>query len=402
MQHHARRPHRLVVLDDEPTLAELIATIARRSGYEVAVAHTAERFLREVAQPVDIVTVDLMVPRTDGLEILRQLAELAEPPEIVLISGLDERVIAGAGLVASEFGLTVRGRLRKPFRASELQGILRRADGPVAVGPGASVPSRAGVRDDLVRSIARDELPLAYQPLLSVKTGAWIGAEALVRWEHPDHGLLQPADFLHLVTDELIASDLTMAVLRRAAREWAAVRNRVGLPLGLSVNVHPLALADPGFATLAVDTVMEAAIDPASVTLEITEVAPIGRGASLATLTRLRMRGFELSIDDFGTGHSSLERLSQVPFTELKVDRSFVIELESNDWARTIVAQSITLARALGLRTVAEGVEHERALSWLRSIGCDMVQGFHLGRPTWPADLPGWLERRTASSSLIL
>lgn len=389
---------RLIVLDDEPAMGEFVAEVGRRAGYEVRLATTAAAFVRELEDQADVVTIDLMVPGTDGVEILRSLAELPSPPEVILVSGMDERVIAGAGRVATEFGLVVRGQVHKPFRAAELRSLLKLPEPEVVHAPAPdSKPRLLLDRNDLRRALLRDELVLAYQPQVSLKTRQWIGAEALVRWQHPDHGLLMPGAFLDLVNDELLASELTMTVLRRAAREWAEVRRRLNVQAALSVNVHPLALSDPGFAALAIDALEAPGLEPRDVILEITEVAPTTRGMALSTLTRLRMRGFELSIDDFGTGHSSLERLNQVPFTELKIDRSFVTELQSNDWARTIAAQSITLARALGLRSVAEGVEDEHALGWLRDVGCDLVQGYHIARPTWAADLDAWAAKWQAA-----
>ncbi len=379
-------------------MGEFVAEVGRRAGYDVRLATTAAAFVRELEEQADVVTIDLMVPGTDGVEILRSLAELPSPPEVILVSGMDERVIAGAGRVATEFGLVVRGQVHKPFRAAELRSLLKLPEPEVVPAPAPdSRPRLLLDRNDLRRALLRDELVLAYQPQVSLKTRQWIGAEALVRWQHPDHGLLMPGAFLDLVNDELLASELTMTVLRQAAREWAEVRRRLNVQAALSVNVHPLALSDPGFAALAIDALEGPGLEPRDVILEITEVAPTTRGMALSTLTRLRMRGFELSIDDFGTGHSSLERLNQVPFTELKIDRSFVTELESNDWARTIAAQSITLARALGLRSVAEGVEDESALGWLRDVGCDLVQGYHIARPTWAPDLDAWWARWQAA-----
>ena len=402
----ASRPlPRLVALDDDPAMGEFVAEVARRAGYEVRVATTAAAFVRELEEPADVVTLDLMVPGTDGVEILRGLADMGKAPEVILVSGMEERVIEGARRVATDFGLVVRGQVHKPFRAAELKELLRRPDPalapvPVATPAPAQGPTRIPPdRDELRRAILRNELVLAYQPQVSLRTGIWVGAEALVRWQHPERGLLMPADFLDFVNDELLASELTMAVMRRAAREWAEVQARTGIRLALSVNIHPLALTDPGFAALVIDAIDGPGLEPDAVILEITEVAPASHAMALSTMTRLRMRGFQLSIDDFGTGHSSLERLNKVPFTELKIDRSFVAELQSNDWARTIAAQSIALAKALGLRSVAEGVEDAKAMDWLRDAGCDLAQGYHIARPTWPADLDAWATAWHAAST---
>jgi EAL domain-containing protein (putative c-di-GMP-specific phosphodiesterase class I) len=405
----------LLALDDDPVMGGVVVEIARRAGYDARLVTTAADFAVALAGPVDIVTLDLLVPGTDGVELLRSLADAGHAPDIILVSGMDERVIAGARRVADQLGLTVLGQIHKPFRAAELRVLLDqsmsvqgRADrarllqSPPGIAHGANGAHGAHgarvarvTRDELMRAVIRDELTLAYQPQVSLETGRWIGAEALVRWQHPELGLLMPSDFLALVDDELLAADLTGTVVRRAAREWIGIQRLSREKLTLSINLHPLALADPGLAALIVDAVGTAQLEPRHVVLEVTEVAPATGPAALSTLTRLRMRGFQLSIDDFGTGHSSLDRLNQVPFTELKIDRSFVGEVRDNPWARTIAAQSITLARALGLRCVAEGVDHPGIVDWLRDAGCDLAQGYHLARPVWPAELGSLVASRS-------
>ncbi|MFN8630468.1 MAG: EAL domain-containing response regulator [Chloroflexota bacterium] len=389
---------RLVALDDDPVVGAFVADVARRAGFDVDIAESAETFRNALRRPADVVTVDLLVPGTDGVEVLRDIAQLDPSPEVVIISGLDERVIDGARRVALDFGLRVRGQVQKPFRASDLRDILAEHHEP-ALMPVRSAPTShvAVCRDELRRAILHGELVLQYQPQISLATGEWLGAEALVRWQHPVHGLLQPGQFLDLADDELLASELTVAVMRTAAAEWAELGLATGRDLTLSVNLHPLALADPGFAALVLNATAAAGLPPERVVLEVTEVAPTSGALALSTLTRLRMRGFGLSIDDFGTGHSSLERLSRVPFTELKVDRGFVMELGRSDWARTIAAQSVTLAKALGLRAVAEGIEDEATMAWLRGIGCDAGQGFGIARPMWIWDLVTWGGHPTAA-----
>ena len=392
-----------MALDDDPAIGSFMAAVAGREGFTVEVVRTAEAFRTALrTTPADVVTVDLLMPGTDGVEVLRDLARLEPAPEVVLVSGLDDRATEGARRVAADFGLTIRGQVQKPFRASELRDVLATP----AAGPGAGsapphaptavpaaipAPRRLAVtREDLRRAIVRGELVLQYQPQLSLMTGDWLGAEALVRWQHPTQGLLQPAAFLGLVDDEPLASELTMSVLRTAAAEWSELNLELGRELALSVNVHPLALSAPGFAAGVRGAVVGAGLRPEHVVLEITEVAPIGRGIAVGTLTSLRMRGFELSIDDFGTGHSNLERLAQVPFSELKVDRGLVAELRRDDVSRTIATQVVDLARELHLRSVAEGIEDQMTMGWLRKTGCDMGQGFEISRPAWACDLAAW------------
>lgn len=396
---------RLVVLDDDPALAKFVAEVGRRIGYDARVATTAEEFDLELRVAADVVVVDLMVPGTDGVEVLRSLADRGGSPEVILVSGLDERVIESASRAAAELGLHVRGRLHKPFRAAALRALLEPGDTEVLAG-GAGVASADELppidHDEVWRACHDGQLALQYQPQINLRTGEWVGGEALVRWRHPQRGLVMPADFLQLVDTELLATELTIVVLRMAVAEWALVRRRTGLPVRLSVNIHPLALTDPAFLALTLDALEGSGLRNSDVVLEMTEVAEATRGLDLSTMTRLRMRGFGLSIDDFGIGHSSLERLHRMPFTELKIDRSFVSEIETNDWARTIAAQSIALAGALGLQSVAEGIETDPILAWLRDSGCDLAQGFLIARPMWPDELDAWADRwgRSASAEI--
>jgi CheY-like chemotaxis protein len=298
---------RLVALDDDPVVGAFIGEVARRVGYSVDVAETAEAFRDALRFHADVVTVDLLVPGTDGVELLRDIAQLDPSPDVVIISGLDERVVDGARRVALDFGLRVRGQIQKPFRASDLGDILASSSEPIAPAPRAPEAGRVEVtHEELRRAILRGELVLQYQPQISLATGDWLGAEVLVRWQHPAHGLLMPGQFLDLVDDELLASELSVSVLRTAAAEWAELSLETGRDLTLSVNLHPLALADPGFAALVLNATAAAGLAPERVILEVTEVAPINGALALSTLTRLRMRGFGLSIDDFGTGHSNL------------------------------------------------------------------------------------------------
>ena len=396
---------RLVVLDDDPALAKFVAEVGRRIGYDARVATTAEAFDLELRVPADVVVVDLMIPGTDGVEVLRSLADRGGSPEVILVSGLDERVIESASRAAAELGLHVRGRLHKPFRAAALRALLEPPDKEVLAGAAGVVSADAlpPIDHDAVWRACHDgELALQYQPQINLRTGEWVGCEALVRWHHPQRGLVMPADFLQLVDTELLATELTIVVLRMAVAEWALVRQRTGLPVRLSVNIHPLALTDPAFLALTLDALEGSGLRNSDVVLEMTEVAEATRGVDLSTMTRLRMRGFGLSIDDFGIGHSSLERLNRMPFTELKIDRSFVSEIETNDWARTIAAQSIALAGALGLQSVAEGIETDPILAWLRDSGCDLAQGFLIARPMWPDELDAWADRwgRSASAEI--
>lgn len=221
----------------------------------------------------------------------------------------------------------------------------------------------------------------AYQPKLDLRSGAIIGVEALVRWDHPDRGRISPGDFIPLVEEHGRISDLTAHVLGRAladARRWA----RAGLPLGVAINVSATLLGDAAFVELVRTRIKAAGLEPSLITLEVTETAAMSDPAeAIAALESWRALGVHISIDDYGTGQSSLGYLQRLPATELKIDMSFVTTLAANPRNLIVVRSTIAMAHELGMKVVAEGVEDGECLELLRTLGCDTAQGYHIGRP---------------------
>jgi EAL domain-containing protein (putative c-di-GMP-specific phosphodiesterase class I) len=273
--------------------------------------------------------------------------------------------------------------LRKPAGPAELSAALM---GAVA----SSLPIRTG---DLDQAIGAGQLVPYYQPKVRVADRKPVGAEALVRWEHPTRGTLAPGVFLPLAESGPAITPLTYLMVERAARDCAAWRN-AGHDVSVAVNISARCLSEPDFAEHVAELAAEAGIDPAAVTLEVTETAAMADTAVVtAALARLRIRGFALSMDDFGTGYSSLAELHRMPFSELKIDRSFVSGMLLDREAMVITRAVIGLARTLGLRTVAEGVESEDVMTALDEMGCDIAQGYLIGRPMPPGPFLAWLAR---------
>lgn len=250
-----------------------------------------------------------------------------------------------------------------------------------ALGPGAP-------------AAARDRFAVHYQPQVSTATDEVVGVEALVRWDHPELGMLLPQDFLELVEDHGLMRSLTAHVVRTATadlRAWTAA----GLRLRLSVNTSASCLASPLLTDL-LEEVVAAGTDPRQLVVEVTETTLMADPRrSLEVCHALTARGVGLSIDDYGTGHSSLAYLADLPVTELKVDRSFTARVGSDARIAAIVAGTVGLAHHLGLRAVAEGVEDRRTLQRLRSLGCDESQGFWHSPALPGRDVPGWLRDRS-------
>ena len=247
--------------------------------------------------------------------------------------------------------------------------------------------ARLRIEAELRRALDRDELSVAYQPVISCRNDEIVGFEALARWTHREWGAVSPADFIPVAEDAGLISRLGMFVLQTAANQVAVWRDRTGKPLELGVNASGMQLADPLFPSQVADVAADARLPPGCVHIEITESVLLEEAETPVTvLGALREHGMQLALDDFGTGYSSLSYLKRFPLDALKIDRSFVSGVEEDADSAAIVEAVVRMAQTLGLLVVAEGVETTRQLEVLRALGCDRAQGFLLGRPLGPAE----------------
>jgi len=246
--------------------------------------------------------------------------------------------------------------------------------------------------DELRAAIANGQLVNYYQPKVVVANGEVVGVETLVRWRHPVDGLIFPDQFISVAEAHGLIDDLTRTVLTGAlaqAKAW----QQAGLTLRVAVNISMDNLASLDFVDFVVDLAAKAGVPPQGVVLEVTESRLMqDTRAPLEILTRLRLKRFRLSIDDFGTGHSSLAQLRDIPFDELKIDQGFVHRAWSNETLRAMYDASLALARQLGMEVVAEGVEDRNDWDLLQRTGCDLAQGAFISAPMPAADFSGWLE----------
>jgi EAL domain-containing protein (putative c-di-GMP-specific phosphodiesterase class I) len=315
--------------------------------------------------------MDLQMPGVDGIELLRDLAADRSSAQVILTSGVDGKVLESALQLGRERGLSMAGMLEKPIRLETLRELLGTVK-PIA---------QSLLATDLAEAIAADQLFLEYQPKLDCRLGRISGVEALVRWRHPSLGIVRPDQFIALAEETDLIHRLTDWVVASAARQAAAWRHE-NLALGIAVNISAKDLENLDLPERLHRHCEQVAVDPALMTLELTESNAMREPVQMRdVLTRLRLKGFELSIDDFGTGYSSLVQLQRMPFSEIKIDRSFVAQMMDNTGCRVIVEIIIDLARKLGLTSVAEGVEGEAALESLTAMGCDIAQGYYLSRP---------------------
>lgn len=384
---------RTLVLDDEPFMLKLLAHMLAGLGYTSATTCTdaiaALALVRDADTRPDLILLDLNMPQMDGIEFVRNLVELRYGGSLVLVSGEGERVLQMAERLVHAHQITVLGHLNKPVARDELAAVLAKWQ-----------PSRHWRRDakrsygadELRAGIANDELINFYQPKVAVASGEVVGVETLVRWQHPIDGMVSPDQFIGLAESHGLIDELTRLVLTSAiaqAGAWAMA----GLPLRVAINVSMDNLGSVTFADFVAGAARIANVTPHDIVLEVTESRlMLDERATLDILTRLRLKRFRLSIDDFGSGHSSMMQLCEIPFDELKIDQRFVHGAWRDDTARAMYYASLALAEQLGMEVVAEGVEDRDDWNLVRSTGCDVAQGYYIARPMPAPAIAGWID----------
>lgn len=370
-------------------------------GVTVVEAGTGDEALAAVrSAPPDFVIADLETPGMDGVTFLRMLSQEPAPPRVVLTSAHDPSVLRSVDEMAKIYGLTVLGAIPKPVSLEVLRGFLHTVRTETAPSNrGSNGRSRAPMEtytpEEIGLAIAAGQIIPWYQPKIEIATGRLAGVEALARWHHPTKGVLGAGAFIPVietlpVIDALSHSMLTQALAQ--VRRW----ERVGLSVPVSVNLPGGALADPGLADRLSVLVRSAGIEPASLVIEVTETT-VSRERALAieTLARLRMAGFGLSLDDYGTGYASMEMLKTMPVTEVKVDRRFVHGASKDPKATAVLASLLELASGLSLTAVAEGVETAEDLVLLEALECPYAQGYVIAKPMPGEDILAWEQQRS-------
>lgn len=395
---------KILILDDEPLMLRLLTHQLAKLGFAEVVsrerAQDALALLEGDIAAIGLVFCDLQMPGMDGVEFVRHLARIGYAGGLVMVSGEDDRVLRTAEKLAHAHRLHVLGTLHKPVSPAQLLQVLEsQAVRPVAAAP---VNRTAYAPAELERAIARRELVNYYQPKVEVATGAMAGVETLVRWQHPRDGLVFPDQFIAMAEDQGLIDGLTRAVLSGALRQARAWRDR-GWHWSVAVNVSMDNLVVLDFPDYIAREAQALGVALSGLVLEVTESRlmkdPL---APLDILARLRLKHIGLSIDDFGTGHSSLAQLRDLPFTELKVDRGFVHGACRDVALRTLFEASVGIARQLGIHTVAEGVEDQDDWDFLRTMGCEQAQGYFIARPMPAGELALWLHHWEARRTTLI
>jgi len=381
----------LTVLDDEEAIGLLIAEVARDMGYEVQTYTSVKDFKQNLAHDMEILCLDLMMPEEDGVEVIRYLATLNNKAKLILMSGFDKRVLKSASIMAKTQGLSVAAELNKPFSIKYLQEIIGHCKLPEAR---ASSERQELSAEEIELAISEDRVFVQYQPKIDLTKNRVFGAEALVRIRDQDNNIVPPGLFIRVAE----SSGAIVAITRKVIDQSIAFCSRLkklGHNLNIAINMPAQLLGDISLTDELVSKIKAGGLETSNITVEITESALVENYAvSLDVLTRLRMKGVLLSIDDFGTGYSTMQQLKNIPFTEMKLDQSFVMDIFDQD-AGVIISKSIELSHELGLQVLAEGVETIEVARELMARGCDYCQGYYFSRPVDADDFVDYLTTKT-------
>lgn len=372
---------RVIIVDDDEMILNLvcsIAEIAECSSVPVSSLSRLDECLVD-CRASDLIVLDLNLGDTDGVSVLRRLHERSCRSSIIVLSGCEDRVRRSAVDFGRQLGLTMLTPMAKPFdHATMISAIRQFANTQVPL-----------TESDVQDALKKNEFDVHMQPIIDIRTRRVVGAEALVRWQHPVRGMIFPDKFIPMLERRPLMLPLTLDVARLAL---GAVS---GLPgdVSVGINVPPICLGDTHFPELLTELAALHRISPSRIALEITETAAMADPMfTAAQVTRLRIKGFRVALDDFGTGYASLVELHRMPVSAIKVDRSFVMQVMRDADAKAIVRSIIGLGQSLGLQVIAEGVENRETLDLLRSWDCEMAQGYHVARPMPAEVLGGWLK----------
>jgi len=381
----------LIVVEDHDFQRQVALSFLAQLGVsqviEAADGREALDKIRASSWPVDVVLCDLDMPGMDGVQFIRHLAEDQLVNSIILQSGLEAQLIASVEGMARAHGLTVLGTIEKPITAQKLYNLLSRFK-PGAM-PRKVVPPAISA-EDVRRGLENNEFVAYYQPKVEFTTLKLAGVEGLARWRHPDKGLLMPGSFIEVAERNGLIDMLTVRMMEIGFTQHKTWAER-GFVTPIALNLSLGYLGQPNVADVVNGLAARIGVASRFVTLEVTEsLVATSLTHVLENLARLRMRGFGISIDDYGTGFSSMQQLSRIPFTELKIDQSFVTGATNRPNLRVILESSLQLAHKLGLRAVAEGIEKDEEWALLKSLNCDVAQGYFIARPMPGDAIPDW------------
>ncbi|MCG2584099.1 EAL domain-containing protein [Massilia sp. TS11] len=386
--------HLLVAEADHAQRRAVVEALGRMGAIRITEApdgHTALRCIEDsFAPPVDVAIIDLDLPGMDGIDLIRTLAGKPDCKAQVIVTGNQGGALMfSVETMALAYGLDLLGTISKPVGAARLQSLLElyvpAADKQRRPGPTFSF-AEIGV------ALQARQFEPFFQPKIELETGQVKGLEAFARWKHPEHGVLGPAAFIDALEHNGRVDFLDWTMIERSVA-CARTLHDQGMPIPVSINLAPQTLAHPAFVQQITACTQRHRMMPDYITFEMPESSVLTNEASfLERLVRLRMLGYGLAIDDYGTGRSNLQLLARIPFSELKIDRSFVDGASRKRPLQTVLKSCLGLARSLERHSCAVGVETKEDWDFLQDLGCTYAQGYHIAKPMEVGELPAWLD----------
>lgn len=387
--------HFLVAEDNEfqrHWLTVMLTKLGAQLVTEAENGRIALDMLSDESRRIDISFIDLNMPGMDGIELIRHLANRDHQGAIVLTSALGSALLFSVETMSKAYGIKLLGTFEKPATPEILQEMISRyRPGEQRIGKQAN-PLPAFTLEQILHGLENGQFEPFFQPKVELTTGKVKAVEAFARWRHPQHGLVMPAAFIPVLEAGGHMEQLTWVIIRNCVETCRAWHER-GLMLSVSINLAAASLAEPGLTERILALLNEKGIEPSYITFEITELmAMTDSPICLENLARMRMRGFGLSVDDYGTARSNMQQLLRIPFLDLKIDRSFVAGAGTNEHMRLALSSSLDLARKLHRNSAAVGVETREDWDLLRDLGCTYAQGYYIAKPMEREAVPGWVE----------
>lgn len=391
------KDYSVLVVDDSALQREFAVALLHDLGFEdirqAADGLGAVRILESLpVGEIDFILSDLDMPGMDGIELLREVAKHQWARYLIVMSSRDPRILDAVENMASEDpSIKLLCALPKPLSRERLEHTLLRAEQENQEKPTEGANEEAVSLEEVQRALNNGEFVPYYQPKVDIASGLLRGVEALARWQHPEKGLLLPAQFIPVLENSTLMRPFTRQMMKMLLTDLSGWSSR-GVSITASLNLSAEALLDLTLADELAQMVQEAQVPSRLVILEVTESMVMKNlSASIGNLARLRLKGFGLSMDDYGIGYSSMQQLSRCPFTEFKIDRAFVDGAVDHPSRRVILESSIQMGKRLGVTTVAEGVETEADWRLLKELGCEIGQGFFAAQPMPAGQLIGWI-----------
>lgn len=370
---------------------EMLGRLGATRITEVPDGHMALRTFQAGFTPrVHIAIIDLELPGMDGLELIRNLATLDSDVKLIVTGAQPANLLFSVETLAQVYGIDLLGTAAKPVTAAKLKPLIDNYVPPAQTGAGGEAPRFTFA--DIGLGLQKRQFEPFFQPKIELATGQVKGLEVFARWRHPEHGILSPAAFIDALEQNNRVDFLDWSMIEMSVERCRWFHDQ-GTPISISINLAPETLAHPAFIRQITACLGRHTVLPDYITFEMPESSVLNTDPNfIERLVRLRMMGFGLAIDDYGTGRSNLQLLARIPFSELKIDRSFVDGASKRRPLGTVLRSCLGLAHSLDRMSVAVGVETRQDWDFLQGLGCTYAQGYHIANPMEASAFPGWLE----------